>query len=72
MDVKRSKQKFEKYHVPDSLADVEGQSGCSPDAPDSSLWIQHQDSESHLTDGPHGAPWSPGHPDGFMKFSLSI
>ena len=32
-------------------------------------WIQHQDSESRLTDDPHGAPWSPGHPDVFAKFS---
>ena len=58
--------------VGDGLADVEGWSGRSPDAPDSSLWIQHQDSESRLTDGPHGAPWSLGHPDVFAKLALNL
>ena len=58
--------------VGDGLADVEGWSGRSPDAPDSSLWTQHQSSESRLTDGLHGTPWSPGHPDVFAKFALNL
>ena len=40
----------------EDLEMLEGCFGFAPDAPDPSLWIQHQDLESRLTCGPHGAP----------------